>query len=301
MTEPLTLTPTADGSLTAYHPRCKEHYHNRAGAYTEALKNYVEPADPVAIVEKNGRLSLLDVCFGLGYNTWVLLETILASSVSGWTIHVVAIEQDPEILRFISQILEDPRLSSLKSQTTALEHNIYYQTQIGCSEFIQEFPKKGKILWKFFQDDLRQVIPKLDDEIDLVFHDPFSPRKLPGLWTMDLFQEYYRLLEPKQGRIYTYSAASAVRGGLQEAGFIVEKTQGVGEKSGGTVGYSDQNATAVTNRFSQPLSEEEVSLLYAKKGVPYRDPTFCATDKTILENRLREQRLLISKPTANQL
>lgn len=63
--ERLTKIITEDNSLTCFHSETGELYHNRAGAFTEALKNYVEPALAMSDALKRERLDVLDACFGL--------------------------------------------------------------------------------------------------------------------------------------------------------------------------------------------------------------------------------------------
>src|SRR5262249_3838994 len=123
------------------------------------------------------------------------------------------------------------------------------------------------------QGDLRQVVPDLSEALDLVFHDPFSPARVPELWTADLFKHYFRLLKPKGGRLLTFSAAAAVRGGLRAAGFSVWRTEAVGGKSGGTLACSKEISAACHNF---PLRDEEEQKLRTRSGIPYRDPSLSA-------------------------
>ena len=126
---PPQLLPLADGSLSCFDPSTGELYHNRVGAYTEALSHYVQPSQALHYLRQNPRLSLLDVCFGLGYNTFTLWNEILKSDIPHFSIHTLGIELDPNILSLIPHILASPCLHTLNSKMIPLEHNIYYQTQ----------------------------------------------------------------------------------------------------------------------------------------------------------------------------
>jgi tRNA U34 5-methylaminomethyl-2-thiouridine-forming methyltransferase MnmC len=116
---------------------------------------------------------------------------------------------------------------------------------------------------EFIVDDLRAALPSLIDSaegsFDLVFHDPFSPQHLPELWTQELFAEYFRLLAPRQGRLLTYSAAAAVRGGLFEAGFALGRTIGVGDKSGGTAAWIPSNTLQTDTVQAQSLLTKAIT------------------------------------------
>ena len=58
---------TRDDSYTVYCNRYRDYYHTLAGALQQARKMFLEPAD----VEDN--MNILDLGFGLGYNTAVSL------------------------------------------------------------------------------------------------------------------------------------------------------------------------------------------------------------------------------------
>jgi tRNA U34 5-methylaminomethyl-2-thiouridine-forming methyltransferase MnmC len=296
MTE-LQTALTEDGTVTCVDPETGELYHNRAGAYLEALKNYTEPSGAIERLQHTGELRLLDVCFGLGYNTWVLLETLLQNPPTGFSIQVTAVEQDKKMVAIFPRVLSDPRFLHLKSIWPALEHNIYYQTQPGDADFTIDVADRGRIRFDFRWGDLRKIVPTLEGDFDTVFHDPFSPNKVPELWTADLFREYHRLLTRRSGALLTYSAAGAVRGGLREAGFHLYRTVGVGRKSGGTLAAIEPVAAQNTPQWGQTvfsLTAEEEAYLRKRSGIPYRDVDFNQERRLIFRRREEEQQAMPS-------
>lgn len=82
--------------------------------------------------------------------------------------------------------------------------------------------------------DARDTLPAWDDEADAWFLDGFSPAKNPELWEPSLLAEVARHTGPG-GTAATYSAAGAVRRGLEAAGFRVERVPGFGRKRHMTV------------------------------------------------------------------
>ncbi|MCI4407077.1 MAG: hypothetical protein JHC35_07320, partial [Sulfuricurvum sp.] len=63
---------SCDGSYTAYSPEYDEHYHStKDGALNESLKKHIEPA--FALHSEKDHLRLIDICFGLGFNTFLSL------------------------------------------------------------------------------------------------------------------------------------------------------------------------------------------------------------------------------------
>nr|WP_303674699.1 MnmC family methyltransferase [Vampirovibrio chlorellavorus] len=145
------------------------------------------------------------------------------------------------------------------------------------------------IQFEFRVQDLRKCLPEIQGDFDAVFHDPFSPQKMPELWTVDLFRHYQTLLRHRQGLVLTYSTAAAVQGGLQEAGFQVLKTRGLGQKAGATLALC-------ANLDAQPflvhaISPEPWEQLYlqSRAGIPYRDKGLSHSRDQILATRLQEQ------------
>jgi tRNA U34 5-methylaminomethyl-2-thiouridine-forming methyltransferase MnmC len=276
------LVVTADGSVTLFNEDAGELYRNSAGAYTEALKNYVEPACAVDTLQRTGRLRVLDVCFGMGYNSFVLLQHLAEKRLSG-QVFIRGIENDSAVHALASShVLEDPRLQAARALLPATPVSTGAAPQVSSRTGLQ-------VVLEVVLADLRHELPKLPDreEYDIVFHDPFSPRKVPQLWTVDIFRKYHQLLAARRGRVLTYSIAGAVRGGLLEAGFAVWRTTAVGGKYGGTLAMfpGDQ---------PPPGCQPGEAGFGERKGgrrslVPFRDPDFSATKDELLLRRSLEQ------------
>ena len=66
-------------------------------------------------------------------------------------------------------------------------------------------------------------------KVDAWFLDGFAPSKNPDMWTDQLFQQMARLSHTNT-TFATFTSASAVRKGLQQAGFTVNKLPGFGKK-----------------------------------------------------------------------
>lgn len=303
------LQPTADGSLTLWDEETSQHYHNRAGAYTESLENYVYPSglerlfqDVSGKIKPSIHLNMLDACFGLGYNTFSLIKTVLEhpQQPTG-TLLIDAIELNPKLLPFWSEILSFHEYKSLQSIKTALEHNIYYQTFEKPLEISLKLRPRLDLSLIFHFMDLRvftrDLVKKYQNTLaetsplyDLIYHDPFSPHQVPHLWTIELFKQYQHLLK-QNGRLLTYSRAGAVLGALQTLGYHVYRTPGVGSKNGGTLAALQLlSSEAQACARATALFEEEVDIHYCRKGVPYRDLKNGIQDaKILLQNRLQEQ------------
>jgi tRNA U34 5-methylaminomethyl-2-thiouridine-forming methyltransferase MnmC len=287
----LEVVSTEDGSITCRDARTGELYHNRAGAYTEALRNYVEPCNLAHIVGGKKDLTVLDVCFGLGYNTFVLADKLLEglesiSASQEFELNVRAIDRDPNIVTILPSVLADDRLKKIAGLAKPFENfDSKDADSLVCNFRAAKFFSLD-LLIKFV--DLRkeaQDLVRQGEQFDLVFHDGFSPKHMPELWTYEIFARYAQLIG-EHGMILTYSSASAVRGALRECGLTVMRTAGVGGKSGGTA--AAHACVLKENPFVFPLTEDEEARLNSRSAIPYRDPQLSDTAEGIRERRASE-------------
>ncbi len=250
-----------------------ELHHNRAGAFAEAQCNYVAPT--LAYLQylhgnhaqerpSSQRLRLLDSCFGLGYNSFALLTNVLPHKPI-----ITAIEIDSDVLALTTKVLAQPCFANIADTVDALEIDLH----VTClRRYCFENKDSGAIF-------------------DGIFHDPFSPKKMPQLWTSNLFAIYYSLLA-ENGFVLTYTCAPAVRGAMLDAGFAVFATTALGGKKGGTLaikaGAIDESL--LLGESIKAISGEQLSRLSMSSRVPYRDNATLDDDsETILRRRDVEQ------------
>jgi tRNA U34 5-methylaminomethyl-2-thiouridine-forming methyltransferase MnmC len=290
----LEVVTTEDGSITCRDQGTGELYHNRAGAYTEALHNYVEPSHLKQIIEAKRELKVLDVCFGLGYNTFVLALELLnqldaISAGEKFNLAVMAIDRDPEIIKVLPEVLADERLKRLDRLArdfTSRAKAITTEPFVSRRQIENKNVVALDLTIKFVE--LRKEVPELvrqGKEFDLIFHDGFSPKNMPELWTYELFEQYSHLIG-KRGLILTYSSATAVRGALRLCGLTVKRTAKVGGKSGGTVAGGAE--ALLDNPFALPLTDQEETRLNSRSAIPYRDPNLKDVAEDIRVRRLSE-------------
>jgi len=309
----LNMVPTADGTITLRDKVTGELYHNSGGAFLESMETYVLPARLEDIIQRRKAdsddqsksiIRVVDACFGMGYNTFALWHHILSKPhLPIDQVDVVGIEFDTAMLETLPDVLEQECfkiiLSELKDANgCTLVDNLRAFMKLGLPTQSMKFSYQSvdgpKFNLHLIFDDLRYQIPELaireEGQFDLIFHDPFSPSKLPHLWTVELFYCYFKILRSDSGRLLTYCAASAVRGGLKESGFSIFRTSNVGVKQGGTLAIRGDEDVLVDDLIF-PLRPDEIEKLDTISGIPYRDPEFSSTRKEVLSRRLEEQNL----------
>ncbi|MDR1327371.1 MAG: hypothetical protein LBJ74_03080 [Heliobacteriaceae bacterium] len=89
---------TNDGSVGLFSPEADDIYHSSHGALTEAWEKFVLP-----IKNLPRDIKILDICFGIGYNTKSFLEfltnyaTIDADNISKFNLHIDAVDVDKNL------------------------------------------------------------------------------------------------------------------------------------------------------------------------------------------------------------
>lgn len=266
--------PTDDGSFTFFSEEFGETFHSRQGAKAEAFLKFAQATDLAAKAESD-RVYLLDICYGLGYNTAAALETIWNINphchIELYGLELDATVPEAAIVPSFLDLWSQPVRSAL--ETIAKQHQ-YETTRL-----------KAKLLIA----DARQTIQnlhRLDFRADAIFFDPFSPRRCPQLWTVEFFQQVARCLA-SDGKLATYSRSASVRSAMLSAGLSigtipVSETHLPHEWSQGTVAAFD-----ATGLF--PLSRMEQEHLQTRAAIPYRDPNLCDRAEVILSRHQQEQ------------
>lgn len=256
---------TGDGSVTFFNSEFKEHYHSLDGAHEEALAKYISPSrfeDRFAA----GKVFILDVCFGLGYNTLLAAEEAVRYAGK---LDVTALEIDKAVVGEAAKYVDEPS-STLNWQKIRAE---IYNNAAYSSDLIDI-----RMLWADARKSCTELINQ-SRQYDLIYHDPFSTQRNSQLWTVDFFRKLYQLLKPG-GVLLTYSTALPVLIGFSEAGFCIGKSKQIGEQRVGTV--SAKSLAALSNPYSEEYLNEIMAL---PKAIPYRDLSQDGSNNEILKER----------------
>lgn len=68
---------TNDGSVGLFSPDADDIYHSTYGALTEAYEKFILPSNLKNFLKKNNEIKILDICFGIGYNSKSLINYVL--------------------------------------------------------------------------------------------------------------------------------------------------------------------------------------------------------------------------------
>ena len=68
---------TNDGSVGLFSPEADDIYHSTYGALTEAYEKFILPSNINEFLKKNNEIKILDICFGIGYNSKSLINYVI--------------------------------------------------------------------------------------------------------------------------------------------------------------------------------------------------------------------------------
>tara|TARA_B100000212_G_scaffold94592_1_gene69564 strand:+ start:100 stop:936 length:837 start_codon:yes stop_codon:yes gene_type:complete len=251
-----------------------ENFHSLAGAYNETKNKFINPSRLKRFQNKS--INVLDICFGIGYNSSLLFENLIKESS---TLNWYGLELDKRPLNYA---LNDKNFIHLWSPKVI---------EILNSLYLKGLFKNKNFDCKLIIGDARKTILKIPTEInfDLIFLDGFSPQKCPEIWSNEFLSQLKNKIK-NEGYLITYTSSAAVRKSLKNIGFslfnVIPTFSEKNRWSNGTLATFDKRPN---NLYITQLSEMEIEHLNTKASIPYRDPTGEMLSKEILKNRKKEQ------------
>lgn len=174
--------------------------------------------------------------FGTGLNFLVAWKRFVESTTLG-TLHFVSIEKfpltpdqlraawahQPELAAYAQQLIDryPLRLPGL--------HRVWF----------------NRVCLTLGFGDVAALLPEIDASVDAWFLDGFAPAKNAAMWEPPVLQQIARL-SAAGATVATFTAAGAVKRGLQEVGFTMEKVRGFAHKRDMLVGHRPESASPKT-------------------------------------------------------
>jgi tRNA U34 5-methylaminomethyl-2-thiouridine-forming methyltransferase MnmC len=194
---------TIDGSNTLFSTKYNQHFHDlKTGAIKESLNKHVIPA--LTLKKDLKKLKILDICFGIGYNTFSTIYYILENHLD-ISIEVYSPELDEELIKSLDKFTFPKEFEKIQHIINSIAKNFSYEDE--------------KIKIEVFIGDARKYIKTLND-IDIVYQDAFSSEVNKELWSVEYFKDIFNLCK-NDAVMTTYSISSNVRLSMYEAGFYI--------------------------------------------------------------------------------
>jgi tRNA U34 5-methylaminomethyl-2-thiouridine-forming methyltransferase MnmC len=205
-----TMILSEDGSYTAYSKEYNEHYHStKDGALYESMVKHVVPA--FKIKEYQEEINILDICYGLGFNTLATLHYYKKNGLTS-KINIYSPELDISLVESLKNFRYPKEFDEFKNIILELSENSVYDDDFWHIEI--------------FLGDARKYIKTFsDNKFDIVYHDAFSPSTNPILWTKEYFADIKKIIK-NDALVTTYSISLATRLALYENGFVIHLNKG---------------------------------------------------------------------------
>lgn len=219
---------TEDGTRTLRSEFFSEDCHSTAGAWEETLYNYISGTEVLTKLKDTPTLNIFEVGFATGIGLMATLEKIKEKITTPKEILFVSSELDELLAKHSLKALRDDGLIlDIREENQILKATL----SLGIH--------RGEV-WVLL-GDLRKSFPnfqKVHPEVkfDCFYHDPFSPKKNPTLWTKEFFIELSNSAK-RDSILGTYSSTKAVWKALIEAGWVVKEVKGYGKKKLSTRAY----------------------------------------------------------------
>ena len=176
-----------------------------------------------AALPVNGQLVIGETGFGTGLNflcAWQLFEQTAHPDAR---LHFISVEKYPLTRDDLQRALALwPELATWSEQLLAA----YFAIHPG---FQHVSLANGRVTLTLLIGDVLEQLPQLDARVDAWFLDGFAPAKNPEMWTPQLFAQLARLAAPGS-TISTFTSTGWVRRALNDAGFKMRRTPGIGHK-----------------------------------------------------------------------
>ena len=210
-TQKHTLVESEDGSYTAYSHLFQEHYHStRDGALHESLYKHVIPAFKHHKEKKE--LTILDICFGLGFNTLATLYYIQENKLNVH-VNIFSPEFDAALIGSLKDFIYPEIFEPFLPMIRALSEKGFY--------------KDNAVSITLYIGDAREYLRTCQEQFDVIYQDAFSPSSNPLLWTQEYFKDITALMK-KDAILTTYSMSLQTRLALYNNGLKLYINHGEG-------------------------------------------------------------------------
>ena len=199
------LIITKDGSHSLFVPDLNETYHSVHGSISEAIHVFINSG---LLSHPKKKINILEIGFGTGLNTLLTLENI-----KNRKIHYTSLEPYP-ISSEIYNKLNFHTVTNSNAETFFKLHTSDWEEKVFISENFTLYKTQKKI---------QNFISK--KKFDIIYFDAFSPEKQTEMWTTEVFEKCFDLLN-KDGFLVTYCAKGIFRRTLKSVGFEVISLDG---------------------------------------------------------------------------
>ncbi len=315
---------TDDNTLSLYNFEVNDVYHSKVGAYTEALHKYILPSGLLEFAKENSSIKILDVCYGLGYNSKTAVNEIIKINPD-INIQVSALEIDEVVLAFSAIIGEECYKKNINELFLNELRKIINIEEI-INNYLEEISRKTPCIENLIPGGY-ETIPEheLSAKLHNIYYRSLSPGKSIGEKAcnnsikidflindarksiQNITHEYdFIFHDPftpsKTPALWTVELFALLNKLLSSTGNLTTYSnaapvraamQEAGFYIGRTTPIGKKSPGTIAYKIPEyivtPLSAKETGILQTKAGIPYRDKYLKSTGREIILNRQKKQ------------
>jgi tRNA U34 5-methylaminomethyl-2-thiouridine-forming methyltransferase MnmC len=168
----------------------------------ESLTKHIIPA--LTYQSSKEELNILDICFGIGYNTLATLYYMKKHNITK-KVNIYSPEFNLELIQGLKNFNYPTQFEGFRQIIEAVSTSLHYEDD--------------NIKIEVYNGDAREYIKNLSN-INIVYQDAFSSDVNKMLWTKEYFEDISRCLDD-DAIITTYSIATPVRLSMWENGLNI--------------------------------------------------------------------------------
>ena len=191
-------------------------YFSTEDGMAESNAVFLEGINAPDVWKNQKHFTICELGFGTGLNFLNTINMWLKTTSNDQKLHYIATEKHPlnraEILNAVH----------------------WHEHTNNLEEMLRDYPEPNllfddRVKLTLLLGDSREQLSQLSYKVDAWYMDGFAPAKNPDMWSPELMSLMAR--HSNDGaKLATFSAAGAVRRGLIEVGFEVDKKKGFGKK-----------------------------------------------------------------------
>ena len=259
------LVQLASGAKTLFSASYGEKMHPGLGPQAEAELLYVRQLKIRERMQGGaGEFVVWDVGLGGAANAFALLRA--TREISG-KLRIISFDNSAEPPAFALE--NSAALGYLAGYETPL-------TELLRSQSVEFQNDRLSVSWEFHLGDFPALLGNLKLKTQnsnlpsphAIFYDAFSPAKNPAMWTLPVFENLFRALDPARPcALTTYSRSTMIRATLLLAGFFVGVGHATGMKEETTI------AANTPDLIAEPLNARWLErALRSDSAEPLREP-----------------------------
>ena len=203
-------------------PRYDDRYHAAYGAFEQAAHVFMRGNDLPARWQGRDAFTILETGFGLGNNFLATWAAWRADERRSARLRFISVEKHPLRATDLARALASSAEPGLAAQLCAA------WPPLTPDQHLLSF-EGGRVELLLVLGDATERLRQVVASVDAFYLDGFAPARNPQIWAPGIFKALSRLAAPG-ATAATWSAARAVRDGLQQAGFAWHADDGIGGK-----------------------------------------------------------------------